>query len=145
MTAKEYLLQVAKIDTMIENKQFEKAKLEEIAMGVTAKQKGEAVKASSSKHKMANAIDGVADIDMILSELLAIRKSIVKTVEQLNGSEYKVLHDVYIKGSSLKSAAVENKKSYSWVKGVHKKALDMTQEILDGREIVMSPIVPFCP
>lgn len=110
MNAKEYLNQLVKLDTIIQNKMVEKEQWLDIALGVTSGGKSilverngkselhnmERVQSSGSQQKMADAIDRFVDlereINQLVDGLIDMKREIVRTIELLNATEYDVLH-----------------------------------------------------
>lgn len=137
-TAKEYLLQVEKLNTMIANKLAEKQQWKDEALSTTPKGNGERVQSSSNPQKMATAVINYVDIDKEIDnriiELQNKRREIVETIELLPVSEYDLLHKVYIQGMTLAEAAFAKDKCYSWATTIHGTALKRLQKILDERE-----------
>ena len=139
MTAKEYLLQVKKLDMMISNKLQEVEHWKCIATSTNASGSGERVQASGNPQKMAYAVarymDIERDINAAIDELVDRRQEIIQTIEQLPVTEYDILHKVYIQGQDFNVVADEYGKSYSWTTTVHGRALRNLQKVLDEREV----------
>lgn len=138
MKAKDYLMQVEKLDTIIRNKLVEKAQWMDISLGVTSQLGGEKVQSSGNQQKMANAIerciDMEAEINALIDRLIDTKKDIIETIEQLNATEYDVLHKRYIQHLSYFDIAAIKDRDYNWVTTVHGRALKSVQRILDERE-----------
>ncbi len=148
MKAKEYLRQIEKLDTLIKNKMTERIKWEDIAcsvtpqsQSVTVKRKGklqrenmESVQSSGNPQKMSNAIERYIDIEKEIDSLFETKKDILSVIEQLEVSEYDLLHKAYVQYIELTDIATMLDKSYSWVTTVHGRALKSVQKILDERE-----------
>ncbi len=139
MKAKDFLLQLSKLDKLIENKTVEKVQWRSVATSVTAQVGGERVQSSGNPHKITDAIatylDLEKEIDRFLSEQIQKKKDIISIIEQLNPTEYDVLHKMYVQYKDLQEVADKYNKSYSWVTTVHGKALKNVQKILDERGI----------
>ena len=139
MTAKEYLLQVKKLDMMISNKLQEVEHWKCIATSTNASGSGERVQASGSWQKMADAVarymDIERDINAAIDELVDRRQEIIRTIEQLPVTEYDILHKVYIQGKDFSVVADRYDKTYSWVTTVHGRGLKHLQNILDKRAV----------
>lgn len=135
MKAKDFLLQLSKLDKLIENKTVEKLQWRTVATSVTAQVGGERVQSSGNPHKITDAIatylDLEKEIDRFLSEQIQKKKDIISVIEQLNPTEYDVLHKMYVQYKDLQEVADKYNKSYSWVTTVHGKALKNVQKILD--------------
>lgn len=138
MKAKDYLKQIEKLDTLIQNKLAEKARWKDIALGITTSTEGERVQSSGSQQKMADAINRCIDIereiDSFVDSMVDMKKEIIQTIEQLNPTEYDVLHKRYIQNMTFDEIAEAKRKSKSWATTVHGRALQSVQRILDDRE-----------
>lgn len=137
MKAQDYLKQLKKLDTIIKNKLIEKAQWKNIALGVTSHSDGERVQSSGSKQKMTDAIDRCidmeAEIDGLIDRLIDLKREIISTIEQLNATEYDVLHKRYIQGMTFDEIGAAKHKSKSWATTVHGRALQNLNKILDER------------
>ena len=138
MRAKEYLQQVKKLNTMIRNKEAEKAQWKSIALGITSFNGGDRVQSTSNPQKMADAIgkyiDIEAEINDVIDRLVDTKREIIATIEELPESEYDLLHKVYIQELTLKEAAFAMDKTYSNATTIHGRALVNVQNILDRKE-----------
>lgn len=137
MKAKEFLLQLKKLDKMIENKMIEQAQWRSIAYGTSAQSDSERVQSSGSKQKMADAIDRYVDIeseiDQCIDNMVDTKKDVISVIEQLNATEYDILHKVYVQYLTFDDVAEMYGKTYSWSTTVHGRALKNVQRILDAR------------
>lgn len=135
MKAKEYLKQIEKLDTLIENKMIEMKQWKDIALGITAHSEGDRVQASGSKQRMADAVNRCVDMDNEISHLIDtlvnLKRDVTEVIEQLNATEYDLLHKVYIQHMTFIEVAVLKNRSKEWVKTVHGRALHNVQKILD--------------
>lgn len=151
MKAKDFLLQVRKLNKIIENKLMEKEQWRTIAMGTTAQYGGERVQTSGSQQKMADAVGKYLDmdkeIDSYIDKLVDTKNDVIAVIEQLkNPAEYDLLHKVYIGviGSpkdgepirylTLDEVAELYDRTHGWGTTVHGRALQHVQEILDERK-----------
>lgn len=138
MRAKEYLLNISKIDKLIENKIAEMENWKAIAMGTTAYSEGDRVQSTSAKEKMADAVarylDMEAEVNAEIDRLIDTKQEVISTIERLKVDEYDVLHKIYVQGKSFQEVAIDKGKSYSWVTSKHGRALANLQKILDGRK-----------
>ena len=132
MNAKEYLEQLEKLDTIIINKMEDKERWYDVAKGITSHFGGERVQSSSSQQKMADALDICSDIQREIDSLKAQKGEIERTIQQLNATEYDVLHKRYIHLMSFDEIGAAKKKSKSWATTVHGRALQNVQRILDA-------------
>lgn len=153
LEAREFLEQIKKLDTMIENKEIERQQWLDIAENTTNGGKSvlvrlpngtlelqnmEKVQSSGSLDPMGNAICNAVDIEAEYEaaklELQTQKEKIIKVIEQLPTDEYTVLHLVYVQGFTLKMAAYEKRRGYNWAKKAHRRGLAGVQRILDERE-----------
>lgn len=138
MDAKDYLLQVKKLDLQIKNKLIEKQQWKDIALGITANMDTEKVQSSGAKSKMADAIvkcvDIEAEIDSLIDKLIDTKKEVIQTIERLSSPlQYDVLHMHYIQFMTLQEIADKYGMSYDWAKQAHKRALKNVQRIRDEK------------
>lgn len=138
MNAKDFLRQAKKYDMMIKNKLIEVEQWKAIATGTTAQMGGERVQSSGNQQKMADAVAKYVDIEAdrkkCIDGLMKAKNEIIEVIEQLNATEYDVLHKIYIQYMTLEDAASMYDKTYSWITTVHGRALQHVQEILDKKE-----------
>ena len=138
MKAKEYLLQIRKVDRLIENKVAEIDQWKTIATGTTAYSEGDRVQSSGSKEKMADAVarylDMENEINADIDRLIDIKQEVISTIEQLQTDEYDILHKIYVQFKSFQEVAAEKGKSYSWVTSKHGRGLANLQRILEVRK-----------
>ena len=134
MTAKEYLEQIKKLDTLINNKLAESKQWLDLALNITSKTDGERVQSSGDKQTMANAIEKCVDIERevnaLVDEYISKKKEIIKTIEGLPEAEYDVLHKIYVQYKTLYEVADERDIAYSWATSIHGRALKSLDEIL---------------
>ena len=137
MRAQKYVQQIKKINSIIRNKNAEKAMLAADACNISSPSLGERVQTSGNPHRMENAIinsmSARQEIDKRIKELEAQRAEIIETIELLPVAEYDLLHKVYVQYLTLAEAAFAVGKSYSWATTVHGTALKRLQAILDER------------
>lgn len=137
MNAKDFLRQIRKLDKMIENKLAEVQQWKEIANNTTANLTGERVQSSGNPHKIADAIGRYIDlereINQCIDDLVAAKKEVISVIEQLNATEYDVLHKVYVQGFTFDEVAAACKRTTSWATTVHGRAMKHLQTILDQR------------
>ena len=136
--AQKYLESVEKLDAIVTNKLIEQQLWKEIALGITANMGGERVQSSGSQSKMADALnkcmDMEAEIDRAIDNLIDKKREVIATIEKLESpSEYRLLHDRYIKYIDLKDIAENWGKDYTTITTAHGRALKNVQAILDGR------------
>lgn len=137
MRAKDYMMQVIRLDTMIDNKMVEISHWRSIATGITVASEGERVQSSGRKDKMAEAVTKYLsieeDINRDIDKLVEAKQDIIKTIESLPVEEYDVLHKRYIQRMELIEIAEAAKRSYSWATWIHGRGLADVQKILNER------------
>ncbi len=145
MKAKDYLLQVSKIDKLIANKLIEKEQWLIIAQGTSGTAEGERVQSSGNQQKMADSVCKMIEIDeeinKYIDKLIDIKQDVIHTIEQLQPIEYDILHIVYIQFKDFNDVATKYNKSIKWVNRIHGRALANVQKVIDK----MSLDVRVCP
>lgn len=131
---KRFLQQIAKLDSMIENKTAEVMRWKAIATSSTAFQSGERVQSSGSKDKMGGAADIYMDLEAEIKDLINERRRIIAVIEKLPEREYKVLHAVYVLQKRYQDIADETETSYQTVTSAHGRGLNMIKNYLDKME-----------
>lgn len=142
MTAKETLLQIKRLDTLIQNKTAEKKKWEAVTMDratvITASAEGERVQSSGSKQRMADTVDSGIDrvrrIEKRIKELYAEMDAIIAIIDGLPEEYSDILHKVYVQYMSLKEVAAIRDESYSTVATNHGRALKMVSDVLSKKK-----------
>lgn len=142
MEAKEKLLRIKHIDTLIQNKTAEKnywkANMMELATCITPQMNGERVQSSGSKQKMADTVDSGIDrirrMEKRIAELYAEMDAIIAIIDMLPEDKSDILHKVYVQYKSLKEVAALRGESYSWVTTNHGIALKMFSDLLQKQE-----------
>lgn len=146
--AKEYLMQIAKLDELISNKRWELSQLRASAEGLAAHGddvtiKGEKhvldkVQSSSNPQRMADAVCSLMDVEQRvqadIARWQAEKQQIISIIQPLPEVEYKLLHRRYVKGIPLRDIADEFERTYSWATTVHGIALKRVQDALDKRK-----------
>ena len=134
MKAEEFMQQIQKVNSMLENKRLEKEQLMAIATGTTV-QIREKVQTSGTKQKMAEAVNSYVDLENgDIKELIKQREEAIRVIEQLNVKYYNVLHKIYVQNVELSDLATAYDRSYSWATTNKARALDSLQKLLDERK-----------
>lgn len=138
MKAKEYLLQIRKIDRLIENKISELEHWKSVATGTTTFSDGDRVQSSGNKYKMEDAvlkcIEINNEINADIDRLVETRKDVISTIEQLKLDEYDVLYKIYVQNKKYQDVADSYAVSYSNITTIRGRALKNLQAILDERK-----------
>lgn len=130
MKAKEYLQQLRKLDTVIQQKKTELANLRETLTSVSSPKISEE-KVSGDNLGGAGFEDTIANIDELeqeitweLGKFVALKHKIINEIHTLdNGVYIQLLYKRYIEFKSLEQIAVEVNYSYSHIKKMHGWAL----------------------
>ena len=138
MNSKSYLLQIRKLDRLINNKLAEVDHWKTVAFSTGSWPEGERVQSSGSKQKMASAVERYIDIqeeiNADIDRLIDLKQEVIRTIEILPEKEYDVLHKVYVQGMTFDEVASSADRSYSWATTVHGRALASLQRVLDERK-----------
>ena len=136
--AHEYLMQVRKIELVIQNKLAEREYWRGVALNTTAVLGGERVQSSSDLQKMASAVCRYVDIerelDGVIDQLYDTKTEVIGCIEQLDANEYDVLYKRYIQFMSVPEVADACDKSRSWVALMQKQGIAHIQAILDAQD-----------
>lgn len=139
MKSKEYLLQIRKLDTLINNKLAEVDHWKSVAFSTGTWSEGERVQSSGNKQKMASAVDRYIDIQAEITadidRLIDLKQEVIRTIEVLPEKEYDVLHKLYVQDMTFNDIADFHGKSYSWATSVYGRALSSLQRVLDERKV----------
>lgn len=137
MNAKEFLRQIKKLDRLIENKLIEIQRWKDIANNTTATLSGERVQSSGNPQKIADAIcryiDLEREINQDIDKLVDTKKDVIGVIEQLNATEYDIIHKIYVQHLTLEDVADAYDRTYSWATTIHGRALKHVQNILNKR------------
>ena len=138
MNATEFLKQIKKIDSMIENKLAEANQWRAMAHNITSNMSGERTSSTPNPRRTEEAIAKYMDLErearQCRASLIAAKQDIISTIEQLNAIDYDVLHKLYIQDWTLQDVASKYGHGYTWATTVHKRAKENLQKILDERE-----------
>ena len=137
MNAKDFLRQIKKLDRLIENKLIEIQRWKDIANNTTANLSGERVQSSGNPQKIADAIGRYIDLEREINQdidrLVETKKDVICVIEQLNATEYDIIHKIYVQYLTLEDVADAYDRTYSWATTIHGRALKHVQNILNKR------------
>ena len=105
MTAKEYVQQVKKIETLIKNQKLEIKQAERLSINTSYLQNS-------------------------IKQLEKTRQEIISNIERLTEPEYDVLHRVYVQGQTFYEVASERDITYRCVTSIHGRALKRLETFL---------------
>ncbi len=137
----DYLQQIERYDTLINNKLREAQRWRDISMS-TSVVYSDGGHGSRNVNKMADAVIRCIEIEQEINECIDLlydaQKDVISMIEQLGTVEYDILHKVYIEYMPLKTVAREKYKSYSWARKKHEKALKDLESILIAKGVIKS-------
>ena len=128
-----FLLQIEKLDKVINRKTAEAQKWRRIATSLGFQQSGDRVQTSGPKDRLKIA-DRYIDIERDIAKLGMQQQAIIDIIESLPKIEYDVLYSVYVLKKEYQEIADENGVSYSWVTTYHGRGLEAVKRILDKTE-----------
>lgn len=134
MTTVEYLSQISRCEDMIERKQNEILKLDNLAHGIKSPTYDpNKVQSSLSGDKMGNIVVKLVETQEELEDLIESyidkRKYIISQIDQIpNQISYKILTDRYIEQKRYYEIANEIQYSEKWVRKAHARAIREFEE-----------------
>lgn len=143
MTAKQYLSGLQLREIRMEQLREEWQDYLDMGMSITARTGPVKVQTSSPADMVGDAAAKAADIgrriDGEIADFYEYRHRVTKEIQSLNNSDYiRILFKIYVQYKSLKVTAGEMKRSYSYVRETHLKALagfeDRYHELLEQSE-----------
>lgn len=128
MTAKEYLSELQLIQMEIEQLQEEREMYLEMATSISVRLSPVKVQTSGSVDRIGDNTSKAADLarmlDKKVNKLMEKQQEITNMIRGLHDKNYiQVLYKVYVQFNTIKQAAVEMKRSYTYTLELHKKAL----------------------
>ena len=136
MTAKEYLMQVKRLDEIINAKLDEVHTLRGLATKVTSTPSTDKVQMTTSHDKTGDIIAKIVDLERFINstidKLVDLKIEVMQTIEELEDSDYRLLLWLrYINFKTWEQIAVEMGYTYQWVcGGLHSRALTSLEIIL---------------
>lgn len=136
MTTREYLGQIQKYDKLIKNKKYEEEHLRSLALGLKSFSYGEKVQSTPNPNQMTDAVSELVDIQTEIKKMVIEytkkKQDIIETIDKvsdINSDLYNLLFRRYVKDERLEMIACEMGYSYSHVKLLHSKALNIVKNI----------------
>lgn len=137
MDAKQYLSQLKRLGSMIENKRAEIEQWKAVAYGITPQTNGERVQSMGKPDRMATAVCNYATIEAELEKQIArygeVMLEVIGVIEQLEDPFYSIIHKHYIENKKFEQISEEVSYSYQYTTEMHRTALGMVQRIIDKR------------
>ena len=143
MKAKEYLMQIKRLDSIISNKQEEVARLEELVTSTNALSTGDRVQSSGTQDKLGDTVSKICDLKrelaLDIARLIEVRGEIIKVIDQVEDADLiDLLYKKYYQFKTWEKIACDMNYTYRWVTKLHGKALAEVQRILDKQELCKS-------
>ena len=136
MTTREYLGQIQKYDKLIKNKKYVEEHLRSLALGLNSFSYGEKVQSTPNPNQMTDAVSELVDIQTEIKKMVIEytkkKQDIIETIDKvsdINSDLYDLLFRRYVKDERLEMIACEMGYSYSHVKLLHSKALNIVKNI----------------
>lgn len=134
-TAKDYLMQIRHINTLINNKQAEIDRLKSLATTITPTLKWDAGAGGGNNDKIGTAIAKIIDLQVELNQevdrMIELKREIIGIVDQLENRKYiDIIYKRYFEFMTWEQIACEMGKSYQWVCKLHGRALSEVKKIL---------------
>ena len=128
MNTKDYLRQVERLDSMIQNKLSEIYQLKTMACSVTVSSENERVQTSTDKDRLGSTVAKIVDLeketDKLVDEFVDIKEEVNKKILELKNKNHRyILVQKYIKYKSIYSIAKELGMTDRGCKKAHAKAL----------------------
>lgn len=128
MTTKEYLLQIKKLDAIIENRAAEIDRLRGIAQCVKGISYDRDRVQASGDNQLERVVTMIVDLDRQLNNYIDIKYKIIKQIEALDADEYIVIYLRFVKCCSFDDIHTELNTDDVWSKSkiyhVYRRALE---------------------
>jgi len=135
MNAKDYLMQVKRLDYLIKNKQDEIEKLKAMTLN-GENYGGERVSTSPNPQSQENLYIKIIEFknrlesDVIKS--IELKKEIISVIDKVTNADYVyILHERYLNFKTWEEIAVEMNYTYRWITELHGRALIEVEKILN--------------
>ncbi len=136
--AKKYLEEIARYNSVIENKLAEIDQLKSLATSISAATSDTPVQSSGNNDRIgkivADIVDKENELQKITDKLVDEKNERVQIIEQLEDRlQYNILHKRYLQLMEFEDIADKEHYSKQWIYKMHKQALDNIQIILNSR------------
>lgn len=145
MNALQYVEQVKKLDTLINNKLNELENLKALALKVSTNTDGERVSGGGVTDpdaiamSVASIIEKEQELDSLIDYYINKRATILKNVEQVNDPVLvSILYARHFKGDSWERIAVDSNYTYRHTLRLHDEAITELQKVLNMSQNVTS-------
>lgn len=129
MTTKEYLWQVDRLNSMIDNKLAEIYQMKTLVCSISVTNESEKVKKTFNQDKMGDTIAKIVDMETetnkMIDDMLELKKKIIQQIEYIENTKYyDVLFCRYIRKMTYEKIAEKLNYSIVQVFRIHEKALE---------------------
>lgn len=137
MSAEQYLIQVGKLDELINAKIAERDRLVALATNITASPMDGMPHSNTGtvSQKMQDAVVNLIMVEQELTKLIdqyvEYKKQVVSTLEKLPANEYGVLHRFYIRYMTLEQIAEEMGYCKQQIWRIKKKGLNNLENVIE--------------
>lgn len=142
MNAENWLIQVRKLDELINAKLAEQTRLKAIATDISAKPIDGMPFSNTGtvSQKIPNAVIKLIEleheIDKLIDKYIDMKQQVISLIEQLPSKEYGTLHRYYIQGMTWEQVADDMGYSIMQIFRFRKKALKNLQMLLNVTKVV---------
>lgn len=138
MEAEKYLMEIRKMDMIIDNKVLELERLEALAI-ISSSGTGERVQTSADGDRMVTAVQRIIEkreeINRDIDRLVEMKAEAVSALEQLAADEYDILYALYIDAIGMLEYSREKGYGRTSAWRLKKMALKNLQKILDLKKV----------
>lgn len=136
MNAKEYLKQIKRYDTLINNKLEELQRLKDLSTKITTSLSLTKVQTSGNTSKIANSVEKLIDLQEEINDdidkFIDLRTEVISNIDKIQNSDMcNVLYKRYLDLITWEQIAVDMHFTSQWVHKLHNRALKEIQEIID--------------
>lgn len=137
MNVEQWLLQVKKMDQLIDAKLAERDRLNALATDITSKPMDGMPHTNTGlvSQKMQNAVIDLVmladELNKLIDRYVDYKQDVVKTLEQLPDREYGVLHRYYIRYMTVEQIAEDMGYSVRQILRIKKKSLKFLEDVIE--------------
>lgn len=145
MTTKEYLVQIKRMEKIIDNKLSELYRLRQLVSSISISTDGERVMSSGSMDKMGDSVAKIVDLEYsvagTISQYTELRQKIISQIDSLKNYEYySVLFSRYVSNNEFWKIADEMGYSERQVFRIHGNALKEFEKMF-GKEYLSRDVI----
>lgn len=136
-TAKEYLNQLYRLDSLINIKQLELESLKSISTSISVNNDSERVQTSIKQDKLGEIVAKIIDlndeINNDIDKLVDLKKEIMNLIDKVSCDDLRcILYLRYFHFKTWEKIAVEMNYSYQWIHKLHSRALSEVDNLLNS-------------